>query len=102
MVEVHVISIVGGSFVEDPLWDICKAFSCSFMYILAIEFPSNDESCIVDSIGYETLIGFSQSDSCWPLNQDEFVIVDSVSGEIISSDFFDFIDSLGNRLYGLY
>ena len=98
----HVISIAGGSSLEDPLWDICKTFSCSFSHIIATEFPENNLDCILDSILYENISGFSQSDSCWTLNQDEFVTVDSVSGEIISNDFFDFVDLLGNRLSGLY
>lgn len=97
----HVISIAGGSSLEDPLWDICKTFSCSFSHIIATEFPENNLDCILDSILYENISGFSQSDSCWTLNQDEFVTVDSVSGEIISNDFFNFVDSLGNILFDL-
>lgn len=95
----NVVSVSGGSDPLDPLWDICKTFSCTFDHVLSTEFPGNDSNCVVDSIAYDLLSGFSESDSCWTVNQDEFVTIDPLTGEIISNEFFDFMDSLGNILF---
>ena len=84
---------IGGQSPPIPIWDICSEAACSSQ-ITSTTVDNPNQNCEADNILVNTVDLSVSSTSCWTGEQDGFLLVDPITGELINNGFEDFLDSL--------